>query len=111
MAGTIKRLAGPAYIANAAANIYVPPSALIFGVVRHIHIANRTGGAVTFSLYVGATGGSAAGTELFGTHSLAANAEFDYYSALKLLSTDFLTGIASAASSLVITVEGEEQVV
>ena len=111
MAGTIKRLAGPAYIANAAANIYVPSSALLYGVVRHIHIANRTGGAVTFSLWIGATGGSAAGTELFGTQSIAANAALDYYCMQKQLSTDFLTGIASAASSLVITVEGEEVVV
>ena len=35
-------------------------NALIYDVVRHIHIANRTGSAATFSLYVGATGGSAA---------------------------------------------------
>ena len=113
MAGTLKLLASPAYIANAAANIYTPAggSALIFDVVRHIHVANRTGGAVTFSLYVGASAGSAAGTELFGTVSVAANATLDYYCSLRLTSTTFLSGIASAATSLVITVEGEQGVI
>jgi hypothetical protein len=112
MAGTVKRLAGPAYIANAAANIYVPSSALIYGNIKHMHIANVTGGAVTFTLYIGATGGSAGGTELEKAYSIAANSDWDrYFANLKLVSTDFLTGLASAATSLVITVMGEEVVV
>lgn len=111
MSGTLKRIAGPAYLAAAAADIYTPPAATIYTVIRHIHIANRTAGAVTFTLYIGATGGSAAGTELFGAHSIAANSAFDYYCQKKLVSTDFLTGLASAATSLVITVEGEQVVV
>lgn len=107
MAGTLKRIAGPAFISNAAADIYTPPASTIYTVIRHIHIANVTVGAVTFSLYVGATAGSAAGTELFKSHSIPANSEFDYYCSLRMASTDFLTGIAGSASSLVITVEGE----
>lgn len=110
MAGTLKRIAGPAFIAAAAANIYTPPASTILTVIRHIHIANVTAGAVTFTLYVGATGGSTAGTEEFKGHSIAANSEFDYYCVLLMTSTDFLTGLASAASSLVITVEGEQLV-
>lgn len=111
MAGTIKRIAGPAYISNAAANIYTPPAATIYIVIRHIHIANVTAGAITFSLYVGATGGSAGGTQLFGGRSVPANSELDYYCAMYMASTDFLSGIASAATSLTITVEGEQGVV
>ena len=111
MAGTIKRIAGPAYLAAAAANIYTPPAATIYTVIRHVHVANRTAGAVTFTLYVGATGGSAAGTELFGAKSVGANDVYDYYCAKRLDSTDFLTGLASAATSLVITVEGDQSVV
>lgn len=107
MAGTIKRIAGPAYLANAAADIYTPPNSAVYTVIRHIHIANVTAGALTFSLYVGATGGSAGGTQLFGTYAIAANSTVDYYCALRMGSTDFLTGVASAATSLVITVEGE----
>ncbi len=112
MAGTQKRLAGPSYIANAAANIFNASSALIYTIVRHIHIVNKTGGAVTFTLYVGATGASAGGTELSGLSvSIPANGEWYRYYALRMDSTDFLTGVASAASSLVITVEGEQNVV
>lgn len=111
MAGTLKRISGPAYIANAAADIYTPPASTIFTTIRHIHIANVTTGAVTFTLYVGATGGSAGGTELFKLHSVPANSEFDYYCVLKMISTDFLSGLASAATSLTITVEGEQTVV
>jgi hypothetical protein len=109
--GTLKRISGPAYFSNAAANIYTPPASTIYTIIRHIHIANVTTGAITFSLYVGATGGSAGGTQLFGTRSVPANSEMDYFCTLFMASTDFLSGIASAASSLTITVEGEQGVV
>lgn len=111
MAGTLKRIAGPAYLANSATDIYTPPASTIYTVIRHIHLANKTSGAVTFSLYIGATGGSTGGTELFGAKSLAANDVYDYYCQLKMISTDFLTGLASAATSITITVEGEQNVV
>lgn len=113
MAGTIKRLAGPAFIANAATNIYTPPASTIFTVIRHIHFVNVTTSAATFSLYIGATGGSASGTEIFKDHSISGKLEFDYYPANGILmtSTDFLSGIASAASTLTITVTGEQGVV
>ena len=112
MAGTIKLVGSPAYLANAAANIYTPPASTIYTVIRHIHIANVTAGAVTFTLYVGATGASAAGTELFKGYSVAANSSYDYYpQSLRLGSTEFLTGLASAATSLTITVLGEQVVV
>lgn len=110
MAGTLKRIAGPAFLANAAADIYTPPAATIITTILHIHIANVTAGAVTFTLYVGGTGGSAAGTELFKAYSVAANGSFDYYCRKRMASTDFLSGLASAATSLTITVEGEQSV-
>jgi len=113
MSGTTKRLAGPAYIASSATNIYVPSSSLIYGVIKQIHIANVTSSAATFSLYIGATGGSAGGTEIEKTFTVAANSDYDrYFSNLKLVSTDFLTGICeTGASKLAITVIGEEVVV
>jgi hypothetical protein len=111
MAGTIKKISGPAFLAAAVADIYTPPAATIYTVIRHIHIANVAAGAVTFTLYVGATGGSAAGTELFKGYSVAANSSYDYYCALRMSSTDFLSGLASAATSLTITIEGEQNVV
>ena len=112
-AGTIKRIAGPAFLANAAADIYTPPAATIYTLINHIHVANVTAGAITFTLYIGATGGSAAGTELFKGYSVAANSSYDFYSSvgLKLVSTDFLSGLASAGSSLTITIAGQQVVV
>jgi hypothetical protein len=112
--GTLKRIAGPAYIANAAANIYTPPASTISTTINQIRIANKTAGAVTYTLYVGATGGSAGGTEITGLSvSVPANSFTDQYFSpgLLMLSTDFLTGVASAATSLTITVMGTQSVV
>lgn len=108
----IKRLYGPAALTNVyTTDVYVPASALIYDIVRHIHIVNKTATTVTFRLFLGATGANAAGTELFYDHSIVAYSEFDYYCALKLTSTTFLVGGASAATSLSITIEGESIVV
>jgi hypothetical protein len=69
---------------------------------------NKTAGAVTFSGYIGATGGNAAGTEFLGTAlSIAANSAYDWYGMVRLDVADFLTGLASAATSLTIEAEGE----
>lgn len=111
MAGTPKLIASPAYLSSSIANIYTPAAATILTLLLHIHIANVTGGSVTFTLYKGATAGSTAGTELFKAEPIAANAHFDYYCRMPMTSTDFLSGLASAATSLVITVEGEQTVI
>jgi hypothetical protein len=110
MAGTLKRY-GPAFIAASATNIYTPEASTIRFDMRHIHIDNVTAGAITFSMYIGATGGSAAGTEIFKDQSIAAKSPFDFFCSYKMLSTDFLSAIASAGSSLVIVVSGELVVV
>lgn len=107
MAGTSKRLYGPAYLANAIADIYNQSSALLKTTIRKIHIANVTAGTVTFRLYIGATGGAVGGTQLYYDYPVAPNSEFNVYGALVLMNTDFLTGLASAANSLVITIEGD----
>lgn len=108
---------GPVAVANAAGNLLNPPTASggvnggtsgQYIVLRHIRIVNKTAGAVTFSGYIGATGGSAAGTEFIGTAlSIPANSYHDWYGAVRLDVADFLTGLASAATSLTITGEGE----
>ena len=77
-------------------------------VLRHIRIVNKTAGAVTFTLYLGATGGNVAGTEVIGTAtSVAANSFVDWYGSLRLDAADFLVGGASALTSLSIQGEGE----
>ena len=77
-------------------------------IIRHIRIVNKTAGAVTFSLWLGATGGNAAGTEVVGIGlSVAANSSYDWYGLMRLDVADFLVGGASAATSLSIQGEGE----
>lgn len=76
--------------------------------IRHIRIVNKTAGAVTFSLYLGASAGNVAGTEVIGTAlSVAANSAYDWFGLLRLDSADFLVGGASAGTSLTIQGEGE----
>jgi hypothetical protein len=77
-------------------------------IMRHIRIVNKTGGAVAFSLYLGATGANAAGTEVIGTSlSVPANSAYDWYGAMRIDAADFLVGGAAANTSLVISGEGE----
>jgi hypothetical protein len=110
---------GPVYIAGTAGNLFnvavtsmTGPVGITLGqpyaILRHIRIVNRTTSAATFSLFIGATGGSAAGTEFMGgTLSVPANSYVDWYGMVRLESTDFLSGIAGTASALVIEGEGE----
>lgn len=113
MAGTIKRTFGPlALTATLTTNVYNQSSALIYDIITHIAIVNKTAGAVTFSLWLGATGGNVAGTEVIGTaKSVPANDTYHWYGRLKMTSTDFLVGGASALTSLTIQAEGEQYVV
>lgn len=112
MAGTLKRLAGPvAMSATLTTNIYNQASAVRYDVIRHVHVVNKTAGPVTFSIWLGATGANAAGTELFNAYSVAAQSTYDWYGLLRMDSTDFLVGGASAGTSLTITIEGDSYIV
>lgn len=113
----------PVYIANAIGNLFNPkfttvtggvgfPAVQPYALIRHIKVVNNTAGAVVFSLYKGATAGNAGGTE-FGfaaNTSVPANGSVETYfggPGARFESTDFLTGIAGAATSLTINLEGE----
>jgi hypothetical protein len=112
MPGTIKRLAGPlALTTTLTTNVYNNTSALIYDVIRHIHIVNKTGTAATFTLYLGATGANAAGTELWTAQTVAANSSFDWYGSMRMNSTDFLVGGAGTTTALTISIFGEQNVV
>ena len=79
-----------------------------FIILRQLRIVNKTGSAASFSLWLGATGANAAGTEVFGqATSVAANSSFVDGGMLRIDSTDFLVGGASANSALTIQGEGE----
>lgn len=84
------------------------PGSATYVILRHIRIVNKTAGAVTFSLYIGATGANAAGTEFMGLGtSIPANSYVDWYGMLRLDTADFLVGGASAGTSLTLEAEGE----
>lgn len=77
-------------------------------ILRHIRISNKTGSAATFSLWIGATGANAAGTEFIGTaQSVAANSYVDWYGMVRLDTADFLVGGAGTTTALTLEGEGE----
>ena len=110
---------GPIALTTSPANLVAAPTltgGVNFGgatacylIVEHITIVNTTGSAATFTMYVGATGGSAAGTQTIGVAtSVAANSRHEWSGRMALSSAQFLTGLASAASNtLIVTITGE----
>lgn len=88
-------------------------------IMRHLHVANKTNGALFFALWLGATGANAAGSEIIAAGAAAAgaltagtgvsiptNSYFDWYGALRLDIADFLVGGASAVG-LTLNTEGD----
>lgn len=109
---------GPVALGAAVANLINPAAAgagaigytatASYIILRHIRVVNKTGGAATFSMWLGATGASAAGTEVIGTgKSVPANDAFDWYGMLRIDAADFLTAQASAGATLTFEAEGE----
>ncbi len=111
---------GPLALTNSAANLVNPgtttggvnstsaPYDKLTIILTHIRIVNKTNAAATFSLYIGATGASAAGTEFAGTaQAVAANSAYDWVGRIPLSTSDFLTGLASANTTLTFQAEGE----
>lgn len=77
-------------------------------ILRHIRISNKTASAATFSLWLGATGGNVAGTEVIGTgQSIPANSYVDWYGMLYMGAADFLVGGAGTTTALTFEAEGE----
>ena len=70
MPRTPLRLVGPAAVATGPATVYTVPAASKT-ILRHIHVDNPSGAAVTFTMSIGA---SAAGTRLYDAFSIPAQA-------------------------------------
>lgn len=76
--------------------------------ITHLRLVNKTPGAVTASLWLGATGANAAGTEFaFQGASIAANSYADWNGRLRMDAADFLVGGSNTATALSIEGEGE----
>jgi len=79
-------------------------------IVTHVRVTNNDSGAShTVKLFKGATGGSAAGTEIFwaGGAALSASNWLDWFGKVRFDSADFLTGIADVASKVTIEIDAE----
>jgi hypothetical protein len=77
--------------------------------LKHIRIVNKTASPHNFTLFKGATGANAAGTEVVGVAKvIAANDVYDWYGDMVLEGTNgFLVGGADAGTSLTFEAEGE----
>lgn len=103
MPDTAKRLAGPTAVGTAAATVYTVPAATT-AILRNVHVANTTAGALTFNLSIGA---DAAATRFYSGFSVPANGSLDWSGFIPLAATEVLQALASAAG-LTLTVSGVE---
>lgn len=100
------RLAGPALVSNAAATkITVAASEKV--IIRHIHVSNPTGGAVTFTASIGA---DAAGTRIFDAYSIAAGSVLDHFCYYVLDAAEIFQAFAGTNNVLTLTIDGERSV-
>lgn len=102
-----KRLYGPGQLAAAAATVYTVPAGRI-AVIRNIHIVNPTAGDLTFTMSIGA---DAAATRIFSAQASLAEDSFDSFAPFVLNAGEVLQAYASVAASLVLTVDGEEELI
>lgn len=110
MARIPKRLAGPAQVSNVAATKYTVP-ALTKTIVRHIHVQNPSGSAVTFTLSIGA---DAAATRVIDAFSIPAAAAgvtasvVDWYPYYVLEVGEIIQALAGTNNILTLTIDGDE---
>jgi hypothetical protein len=104
MARIAKRLSGPAQVSNAAATKYTVP-ALTKTIIRHIHIQNPSGAAVTFTLSIGA---DAAALRLFDAYSIAAGAIIDHFCYYVIEVAEIVQALAGTNNILTLTIDGDE---
>lgn len=100
------RFHGPAQVSNAAATKYTVASNQKI-IVRHIHIQNPSGSAVTFTMSIGA---DAAALRIFDAYSIAAGQVFDHFCMYVLEETEVIQAFAGTNNVLVLTIDGDVSV-
>ena len=106
MAKVQVRMAGHAQVSNDAATKYTVP-ANRRGIVRHVHIQNPSGSAVTFTMSIGT---DAAGTRIFDAFSIGANQILDHYCYYILAAAEIIQAFAGTNNILTLTIDGDEEV-
>lgn len=104
MADTLKRLAGPTALTNAAATVYTVPAS-VTGTVRNIHVANESASTATFTMSVGTDG---AGKRFFYQINVPPNNAFDWSGVLVLATGEVLQAYSGTASVLTLIISGVE---
>ena len=110
MARTPTRLAGPALVATGPVTIYTVPASTK-AIIRHIHIQNPSGAAVTLTLSIGA---DAAAKRIFDAFSVPAAAAgvtasvIDHWCYYVLEAAEVLQAATGTNNTLTITVDGDQ---
>lgn len=77
-------------------------------ILTRVSVTNKSNVSVALSLWLGATAGNVAGTEVIATATqVLPNVPFVWYGQLRLDAADFLVGGASAATALTFQADGE----
>jgi hypothetical protein len=103
VADTARRLAGPSALGTSAATVYTVPGATT-AILRCIHVANTTAGALGFTASIGA---DAAGTRMWSAQPVPANGSLDWSGFQVMAATEVLQAYGSGAG-LTLTVSGVE---
>lgn len=110
MARTPVRMSGPAQVSNAAATKYTVPATTLT-IMRHIHIQNPSGSAVTFTMSIGA---DAAATRIFDAYSIPAagagvtGSVLDFFGYWVLAAAEIVQAFAGTNNVLTLTVNGDQ---
>ena len=104
MPDVLKRLVGPAALANSAATVYTVPAATT-AILRHLRVVNETAVTATFTASIGA---DAAGKRIFYAQAVGPGDAFEWTGNIVLAATEVLQAYASAATTLTLTVSGVE---
>lgn len=96
----IKRTGPLALTTTPTTNVYNPTQ---LEELRQVWVVNKTDNPATFSLWLGATGQNAAGTELFSKEPVPARTARLIPCLFKLTTADFIVGGADTATALTIT--------
>jgi hypothetical protein len=104
MSFTEKRLCNPTQLTTSGQTLYTVPASKT-SIIKQIVVTNVTGSAATFSLYIGS---AATPNALFSATSVAANDTVIINLSQVLTQNEILTALASANSTLNITISGIE---
>lgn len=105
MADTIKRLAGPAQLAAAAATLYTTP-AVTTATIRHIRVTNPDTVTRTFTMSI--TADAASTRSIADAKPIPAGRWYESNGPWVLAAGEILQGFASTATKLVYEIDGVE---